>query len=777
MKRILGSRDLQIVVLVATFLVLVVLVLGGLSTANEPSTAVPDPALAPHAVAACTDADAVDRPTRVADEIVADEHDADRYDVARMIYEAVLAESPGDACAGRGLAVLDDLEASAEKPSSAPGSWPEQIETAWKSFTKHYVSPAATPLAAAGGVLALLLVVSRLLTGTVVGPDVKDPGERSRRASWWIGGAYLVLSAVAVTVVFGLLVDLVSVQYRDVVVVGWVVLWGAVAAFGVWIVAGARGTALAVQVEVVDASGSVDTSQTKRLIAALTQLGSTQPRGLTSTGASDLTKLPEDALTEVPTGGVAKAVFALLRLVRPLPPWRLTVAVREGSAGTVTMTRNGRAVDDAVLVVPEIVFASEKEKKSDDDEQPATAVAPGDRLALAAASHALVVLSKRHRTLRPGLAGATRWRALAMLTMALATGQASDRRELLRQAVAAGPRYALARLAQVIDEETKTREQWLASAKDLERLHTEFGLLGPEGYEAFRVRLYYNLAVAWFNVSRFDTDELQTALHWEKSRAAEESLRRAVAHIDQGDDAKLQAFVDGVRPLVQFVTADVGAHRPGSPLGVARIRADYPLPTAHSAQELYAEACLYGGLDDLTGIDVALTSLAAAVEADPTLKETAREDASFRYFRGSGLDVERRRKFKSLVGDEAPKDYLELPLFEPHAQELKKLGFTDIRDILNATPVELVAATGVHRTVAAGWVRVARLGKSAPWKTTEGDDLAWLALFLDAEVDSPEAFFERRSDPAAFLAKLQEGAASTKLVVVQDETVDKWWTR
>jgi hypothetical protein len=38
------------------------------------------------------------------------------------------------------------------------------------------------------------------------------------------------------------------------------------------------------------------------------------------------------------------------------------VAVREGSAGTVTMTRNGRAVDDAVLVVPEIVFASEKEK-------------------------------------------------------------------------------------------------------------------------------------------------------------------------------------------------------------------------------------------------------------------------------------------------------------------------------------------------------------------------------------------------------------------------------
>jgi len=88
----------------------------------------------------------------------------------------------------------------------------------------------------------------------------------------------------------------------------------ALAVLGVTWVAFARGTKLAIQVE---AAGGSETGVAQLVLARLSELGSERPRGIRTAEQSDISELPTDALTDVPTGALATALFNILRVIRP----------------------------------------------------------------------------------------------------------------------------------------------------------------------------------------------------------------------------------------------------------------------------------------------------------------------------------------------------------------------------------------------------------------------------------------------------------------------------
>ena len=306
--------------------------------------------------------------TDAADAIV-NAANATMYPAAKRLYKEVIASgSPEDrACAASGLAQLLEKEDAESTAAAATASWQQKLDKSWSKWTKATVEPLRDVWLAAVGIFVFLLVISRLLTGTVVRPDSVTPGDGLRK-TWWVTGMLLMAAASLSPVIaarmsiddswwwpvaaglstFVLVVSLVPWQDmkwdRAILVVGLagivaavlaapplnvnlLLLAGAwVAVVGVALMAFARGLALAIEVQVRGSSGDDNASRARMMLARLRELRSESPRDIRVIGASDVTSLPEDALTTVPTGAIATAVFNVLKLVRPAAPWRVTVS-------------------------------------------------------------------------------------------------------------------------------------------------------------------------------------------------------------------------------------------------------------------------------------------------------------------------------------------------------------------------------------------------------------------------------------------------------------------
>lgn len=546
-----------VLVLVVVLVLFAVSGLGGVDRGATPSSGAGQPRLA---TCGTTKAD----PTYEADRIV-NKSLSTLYPVARRVYEAVLDNASGEvqSCAAQGLAKLTVLEKAAANATAAERSWAEKAGSEFQDLQKTLVAGWGILLTGFAATLIVLLVVARrvprwfvrpatqarprvrallwgvgvaLLVAASVTPILIATTTVSGTSGWWVAAPLLgtvVLMSIALascrraergfvaltvtTAAAGLaaiILMLTPLTAPPGTVINPLVIFGiAAGVVGVAWVAFARGTALRAELLVKGADGSADASGSELLLVRLSELGTQKPSGITTGGASDVSTLPEEAVTTLPTGTWATLLFNLLRVIRPTPPWLITVTFPAADCVTWSIARNGVMVGESERLVtsaellpaePTAAETSESETAVEKPEDPRK-----DELLTACAGDVLLTLSETHQVLGAGLCGADDGRALALY--AVGVRQSSDvrrRKALLLAAIDVSPRYALARLAYLHtlnEDEPGERATFAEKLCELEgrKLHVdEDGQTVLTGYEAYALRLNYSLAVAWLNVRK-----------------------------------------------------------------------------------------------------------------------------------------------------------------------------------------------------------------------------------------------------------------------------------
>lgn len=803
---------------------------------------------------------------------ILDPDDPTTWPAAKRLYEQVIANgSPrARACAAVQLAQLLQREkehADAEaKDATASSSWEQKLQKSWAAWNKAHRDPLKDIVPTAAGLAFLLLLLARLVTGALVRPDYESPREWVRRMWWTTGLVLITLSAVSlplalsvdvkdgarwpmiVLVATALLVAALLVPRRErrwgrpesvVTVAGiaamvlatptadlrkmlpgadlpdadLVLIAGAWAGVvGVVLMAVARGLALAIEVQVRGASGSDNTSHARMLVARLQELGSESPRDIRMLSATDVTSLPEDALTAVPNGAWATALFNVLKVLRPAAPWRVTVTQPDASTMVMDITRNRVAVEKTSLVVgvAEIPAAPPPKKANTEtgsDTKDTASASTLDELLTIAAARTLLALAGPHRNLRVGLCGADSWQALGFHAISRRAGVSADRKsELLHAAIDASPNYLVPRMAVVNLMDDRTPDGRLLWAKAIDRLWTHFeGSLEPQGsldavadgYEAAQLRMLYNRAVAWMNV-RTDravakAQPLQVQQAWRRSAKAAIGLHHRLESLREHPVPGLEALREDSRRPATFLILDLAKHPAAADSALKRkiaalageLAPNDVIPEPQTRNDYYARACYYASLHgDEDKWALALLDLEVAATAS-RFAEWAPHDPSLVVFTGRNELDERAddkvvEKFKELVAASPPASFLDLPMFQPHAAALKGYGLTDI-DHLRSVPLDdLAAALKVHPSVAERWISAAQLTRwlAARGETDDSVRLQLLGLLLGLKVGSPSDLkVKMRGNAAArekFYREMVKSAADMRIVPTRGQTIERW---
>jgi hypothetical protein len=505
------------------------------------------------------------------------------------------------------------------------GSSPTDISSAWDAFFHDWVKPLVHFGTPALIVFAVLLILTRVLTGRLVTKD--SPGIRSAKTSarwpvgvmYWFGVICLLYAAIEATVIFPLARDVmlgkkpkpptappapltavfsigmvaaaavgVWVLYcivgrpswrevyapglserrqsgqrrqRDqrlespartkwtlpitagmalaagVLIVGIIGLWwrfqwlgdritpGAyaplLAALGVVIVGRARGIGMGLVIQGHDKTGGDDEGLGASVRARLYTLASHEPAGIQVTQQTDVSTLPQDALSLIPEGILAKLATLFVSLFTPATPWRADVAEQPDGSIVVSILRNGVAADAVVirastLWLPDRSASNAGTASTADDTSPAASGSPAGsgppgpatapdwtvELRTAAAAFILLTLARRYYHLRAGLSGAQDWRSVAMQVIATDPAcrlSADDRRELLANAIAEDDGNFAAQLAYLYTSYRDTageRENRLFAGKLSKLLEI---VPNEEGMWPLRLRLRCNLLAAKLN--------------------------------------------------------------------------------------------------------------------------------------------------------------------------------------------------------------------------------------------------------------------------------------
>jgi hypothetical protein len=502
---------------------------------------------------------------------------------------------------------------------SVGGSGPTGISSAWDAFFNDWVKPVVHFGTPALIVFAVLLTLTRVLTGRLVTKD--SPGIRSAKTAaklpvsfmYWFGVICLLYSAIEATVIFPLARDVISgkkpklptappapltaefsigmVAAAVVVVwvlycivgrplkrtvyapglkkrrrrelglgryarIGWTVLVTAVmalgagvlivgviglwwrfhwlddrvtpgvyvpllAGLGVVIVGRARGIGMGLVIQGHDRTGGDDAGLGASVRARLYTLASHGPAGIQVTQQTDVSTLPQDALSLIPEGILAKLATLFVSLFTPATPWRADVTEQSDGSIVVSILRNGVAAD-AVVIRASTLWLPDKSASNagtasiTDDTGPAAGGSSGGsgpagpgtaadwtvELRTAAAAFILLTLSKRYYHLCVGLSGAQHWRSVAMQVIATDPAcrlSADDKRALLARAVAEDDGNMAARLAFLNTSYRNTADQ-RENRLFAEKLSKLLEILpNEEGMWPLRLRLRCNLLAAKLN--------------------------------------------------------------------------------------------------------------------------------------------------------------------------------------------------------------------------------------------------------------------------------------
>jgi hypothetical protein len=501
--------------------------------------------------------------------------------------------------------------------SSGAGTGPGNISSAWDEFFHDWVKPVVhfgTPVLIA---FAVLLTLTRVLTGVLVTKDA--PGVRSAKTvarlpvsvMYWFGVFCLLWASIEAAVVFPLARNLIGkdnpsappapwtvelsvvmVAVAGVVVwvlycivgrplrrtvyapglkkqerkelgldsyarVGWTVsvtagmavgaaavivgliglswwhfhwLDGRVspgayapllAVLGVIIVGRARGIGMGLVIQGHDKNGGDDAGLGASVRARLYTLGSHGPAGIQVTQQTDVSTLPQDALSLIPEGTLAKLAALFVSLFAPATPWRADITEQSDGSIVVSILRNGVAAD-AVVIRASTLWLPDKSVDNAgtasiaDDTGPAgsgsaQASSPGGpgtaadwtvELRTAAAAFILLTLSKRYYHLRAGLSGAKDWRSVAMQVIAtdpVCHLSEDDERALLANAVAEDDGNMAAQLA-FLNTSYRTAADQRGNRLFVEKLYSLLEKVpNDEGMWPLRLRLRFNLLACLLN--------------------------------------------------------------------------------------------------------------------------------------------------------------------------------------------------------------------------------------------------------------------------------------
>jgi uncharacterized membrane protein YgcG len=470
-----------------------------------------------------------------------------------------------------------------------------------------------TPLLVSFAVLMILAVIATPLLVGVDTPGMRsgDQGPaRALRGAYWLGVVCLAFSAIEATVVFplsrniparpepwaagvsaGLIAAALIVLMVLLKVVGqhrpprwglgyclyiatllfitalalgialhWPAAWlsgkFAVAAcvlvlavLGIWIVGRTRGVGIGLLIQGHDKTGADDAGLGAFVRARLYSLGSQEPKGILVAQQTDTSTLPSGALGLIPAGTLAKLAALFVSLFTPPTPWRADVTEQADGSIVVSVRRNGRVAQAAVIRPTTLELPSKQANGGNGgagaaDSTPAAGAdasggdpggsgAGGDwttELRSAAATFILLSLSRRYYHLRAGLCGATDWRSVALQVIASDPAcqlSAKDRHAVLVHAVADDRGNKAAELALLSDSyRTASSPDDLADfATKLERL---LGRLPEdnEGTLPLRLRSCFNMIVACVNYAVSLTERQAV---WVRGKQLDEAAVRSEA--------------------------------------------------------------------------------------------------------------------------------------------------------------------------------------------------------------------------------------------------------
>jgi hypothetical protein len=575
------------------------------------------------------------------------------------------------------------------------------------------------------------------------------------------------------------------------------------AALGGCLVARTRGIGIGLLIQGHDKAGADDAGLGAFVRARLYSLGSQEPKGILVTQQTDTSTLPSGALGLIPDGTLAKLAALFVSLFSAPTPWRVDVTEQDDGSIVIAIRRNGRVADATVIRASTLELPSKQATGGDWTAE----------LRTAAATFILLVLSKRYYHLKAGLCGATDWRSVALQVIASDPASklsARDKHAVLVHAVADDRENKAAELALLSDSyRTASGTDDLSDfAVKMERLLEQ--LPDNEGTLPLRLRGRFNLIVACVNYAASLTrEQLAEAAFRGKARAALLKAKAQVVFVldfwsKKENQEKYTALWQSMYAAVNFAAKAITAelHRTcGEAAGIRYQEKESELPPGVNMTLLarYENACALTrgrkqrGTAKAEEYSEALAELEIVV-ADPTMLMWARTDPSLaelhdfdqvRQACAAAHQTPAQRaetafkivaRFKALVGDPVPADFLSLSPFAAYRDALALCGIHDACRLRRTRGRELRSELSITRGEVTRWRQVTSLYLMAEaYRSPDGNGATGAVfLLLQADLDSVVAVREALRPPAELRERLLGLARDWAVVAPGEEEIGTW---
>jgi hypothetical protein len=618
------------------------------------------------------------------------------------------------------------------------------------------------------------------------------------------------------------------------------VIYAAVlAALGICIVARARGIRIGLLIQGHDKTGAEDAGLGAFVRARLYSLGSQEPRGILVTQQTDTSTLPSGALGLIPAGTLAKLVALFVSLFTPPTPWRVDVTEQVDGSIVIAVRRNGRVADAAVIRPSSLELPSKQANggvggADAGDSTPAAGADPsgsgpvgsgaaGDwtaELRTAAATFTLLALSRCYYHLRAGLCGATEWRSVALQVIASDPAcqlSAKDRHAVLVHAVADDRENKAAELALLSDSyrTASSPDELTDFAAKLEKLLARLPD-DDEGTLPLRLRSRFNMIVAYVNYAVSLTEEQPDDSARSKAHDAVMKAKTQVMYLlnfwsKQEMQDKYTGLWQSMYAAVNFAAKAIVAelHRTwgdGAAAGIHYVDKASDLPHGVNMTLLarYENACALTrgrkkhGAEKAAEYEAALDELEIAV-ADPSMLMWARSDPSLAVLhdvdmvrqecRTAGETPEGKAetaakafkvvtRFKNLVGEPVPADFLLLSPFAAYRDALALRGIHDAARLRRTPGRELRSELGITRGEEAQWREVTDLyGMAEAYPAAGGNGnraTGAVFLLLQADLDSVSAVRSALTTPEQLRTNLRGLAQGWAVVAPGEDEIGAW---
>ena len=441
---------------------------------------------------------------------------------------------PRTDCEAERLAALKKLgDNQHAQNQAAPSNAVIDTQQRWDTFLKEWVLPGqATGLAWSALVLALLLL-SRLF---VFLPYQVMPLQYLpwRHASRWLRAGFLIVGIVLVLYAPSrLVVDLLE---KDALKKGeaiWnLVGWTVVALLGSFLLATWMASRQRLSVEVRQADGKLNETETSYFIALLKELGGYRPRGLEIPRGTDATGLSSVGLSSPLGNGILNALQKTFESMFSVSPWHVAVDGKSKDLVSVVVTRNGWSAGAvAISTSNKLIFTDQEANQADSSQAP--------DLAKMAAAFVVSTLAQHYQGYR-GLGGATNWRSIGLQYLATTDyeGKEDHQIQLLSRAVELDPgnlpaEAALRNLAyrRSQKEEAAAFAQWLSTVLALHDASWRMRL----GRKSLLNRMRFNyLCVALNGLAGSGASHVVSP---EEAEAVAVKLLEGVGHASDGEES------------------------------------------------------------------------------------------------------------------------------------------------------------------------------------------------------------------------------------------------